>query len=50
MLKKTQDKLNTLSVKDNKNFELLSAVYIGGDIDKLSVEYNLSGEYSQTFI
>lgn len=48
--KKAQDKLNTLSVKENKNFELLSAVYIGGDIDKLSVEYNLSGEYSQTFI
>jgi hypothetical protein len=48
--KKAQDKLNTLSVKDNKNFELLSAVYIGENINKLSVEYNLSGEYNQTFI
>lgn len=49
-VKKAQDKFNTLSVKDNKDFELITASYIGGEIDKLSVEYNLSGEYKQTFI
>jgi hypothetical protein len=49
-VKKAQDKLNTLSVKDNKNFELISAVYIGGEINKLNVEYNLLGEYNQNFI
>jgi hypothetical protein len=48
--KKAQDKLNTLSVKDNKDFELVAASYIGGEIDKLSVEYNLAGEYKQIFI
>lgn len=49
-VKKAQDKFDTLSVKDNKDFELIAASYIGGEIDKLSVEYNLSGEYKQTFI
>jgi|688.fasta_scaffold06724_3 hypothetical protein len=49
-VKKAQDKYNTLKVKDNKDFELISAVYIGENINKLSVEYNLSGEYNQTFI
>ena len=49
-VKKAQDKYNTLKVKDNEDFELISAVYIGENINKLSVEYNLSGEYNQTFI
>lgn len=49
-VKKAQDKFDTLSVKDNKDFELIAASYIGREIDKLSVEYNLSGEYKQTFI
>lgn len=48
--KKAQDKFNTLSIKDNTDFELIAASYIGGEIDKLSIEYNLSGEYKQTFI
>ncbi len=49
-VKKAQDKYNKLSVKNNKDFELISAVYIGGEINKLSVEYNLSGDYKQIFI
>ena len=48
--KKAKDKFNTLSVKNNKDFELVAASYIGGEIDKLSVEYNLAGEYKQIFI
>jgi hypothetical protein len=48
--KKAQDKYNTLSVKNNKDFELITASYIGGEVNKLFVEYNLAGEYKQTFI
>jgi hypothetical protein len=48
--KKAQDKYNTLSVKNSNDFELVAALYIGGEIDKLSVEYNLAGEYKQIFI
>ena len=48
--KKAQDKYNTLSVKNSNDFELVAASYIGGEIDKLSVEYNLAGEYKQIFI
>lgn len=48
--KKAQDRYNTLSVKNNKDFELVTALYIGEKIDKLLVEYNLAGEYKQIFI
>lgn len=49
-IKKAQDKFNTLLVKDNKDFKLISAVYIGEDINQLSVEYNLGEEYNRVFI
>lgn len=49
-VKKAQDKYNTLKVKDNKDFELITASYIGEEVDKLFVEYNLAGEYNQNFI
>lgn len=48
--KKAQDKFDTLLVKNNKDFELLSAVYVGEETDKLSVEYNLAGEFNRVFI
>lgn len=49
-VKKAQDKFDTLLVKNNKDFELLSAVYIGENINQLSVEYNLGVEYNRVFI